>query len=61
MYIIQDSWIQFVKYRGKNRVAYSVSAHIQLMNQSILDSRPIHTRITRTLEAGAQVDLSTEP
>jgi adenylate cyclase len=30
------------------------------MNKAILDSRQIHSRITRTLEGGAQVDLSTE-
>ena len=32
-----------------------------MMNQYILDPRPIHTRVTRTLEGRAQVDLSTEP
>jgi adenylate cyclase len=31
-----------------------------MMNKAILDSRPIYTSITRTLEGGAQVDLSTE-
>jgi len=31
------------------------------MNQYILDPRPIHTRVTRTVEGRAQVDLSTEP
>jgi adenylate cyclase len=32
-----------------------------MMNQYILDPRPIHTRVTRTLEGRAQADLSTEP
>jgi adenylate cyclase len=44
-----------------------IASHIALvlmsimMNQYILDSRPIHTRVTRTLQGRAQVDLSTEP
>jgi hypothetical protein len=31
-----------------------------MMNKAILDSKSFHTRITRTLEGGAHVDLSTE-
>jgi len=32
-----------------------------MMNQSVLDLGPIHSRVARTLEGGAQIDLSTEP
>jgi class 3 adenylate cyclase len=32
-----------------------------MMSQSVLDLGSVHSRVTRTLEGGAQIDLSTEP